>query len=295
MKETNPEIKRVIEWELNRRHIPLQNTVVPAAPARSAQQPAAPAPVATPAPQPRPGAVQKPQSAARPISQPATVVKQSTVSQSKPAEKPKTVASQLQLGLSIPPLIPLNVMKSSVSKTACDKTIADADNAFSILQKSTQDLRRTLEQLRQLSSFIPLLAPTETDKHCLEINCLESGPCIQFKLKDEILFTFDPGWSDPFATKNISNIWVLEKRGPDFILTHTDRLRIRISANKTLIIEGAKDAWNLKSNAPIFFRGDIEGSDFNFDCPNLTNTGTLAVKRLKTSGEFINLGVALQS
>ena len=196
----------------------------------------------------------------------------------------------LGLIIGILPLIPLNGMKSGVPKASCDKTIADADNAFSVLQKSTQDLRRTLEQLRQLSSFIPLLAPAETDKHCLEINCLESGPCIQFKQKEATLFMFEPGWSDTFVTKNISNIWALEKQGPDFILTHTDRLKIRISANKTLSIEDAKGAWNLKSNAPIFFRGDIEGSDFNFDCPNLTNTGTLAVKRLKTSGEFINQG-----
>ena len=200
----------------------------------------------------------------------------------------KNIASFLIIGIFL--LNPLNGMKSGIPKTSCDKTIADADNAFSMLQKSTQDLRRTLEQLQQLSSFIPLLAPAETDKHCLEINCLESGPCIQFKQKEATLFTFEPGWLDAFVTKNISNIWALEKQGPDFILTHTDRLRIRISANKTLTIESAKDAWNLKSNGPVFFRGDIEGSDFNFDCPNLTNTGTLAVKRLKTSGEFINQG-----
>ena len=167
----------------------------------------------------------------------------------------KNSTKNITLGLivGIFSLVPLNGMKSSVPKASCDKTIADVDNAFSVLQKSTQELRRTLEQLRQLSSFIPSLAPTETDKNCLEINCVESGPYIQFKRGDEHLFTFEPRWSDTFVTKNISNIWVLEKQGPDFILTHTDRLRIRISANKTLNIEGAKGAWNLKSNAPHLF------------------------------------------
>ncbi|MGX8716889.1 MAG: hypothetical protein ACSW8C_02775, partial [bacterium] len=204
----------------------------------------------------------------------------------------KNIHKNIILGLAVGifSLFPLNGMKSGIPKASCDKTIADADNAFSVLQKSTQELRRTLEQLRHLSSFIPLLTPIETDKNCLEINCLESGPCIQFKQKDQCLFTFDPGWSDTFTTKNISNIWALEKQGPDFILTHTDRLQIRISANKTLTIEGAKGAWNLKSNASVFFRGDIEGADFNFDCPNLTNTGRFTIKSLKTSGEFINQG-----
>ena len=38
LKETNPEIKRIVEWELNRRHIPLQNTAAPVAPAVPAPQ-----------------------------------------------------------------------------------------------------------------------------------------------------------------------------------------------------------------------------------------------------------------